>query len=113
MEISAAELDAQMMGKVLVDIRRTEEWRSIGVIAESYLLTFFDAAGNADPAAWLADLEKVATPEDDLVLICHSDYRTRIILKYLQSQTLYKNARYLAGGIRNWLDNGLPVHDVA
>ena len=113
MEISATDLDDQMAGKVLVDIRRPEEWRSIGVIAGSHQLTFFDAAGNADPVFWLAELEKIANPEDDLVLICHSDYRTRVILKYLQSQTLYKNARYLAGGILDWLDKGLPVHDVA
>ena len=109
MELTATELAAQTAGKVLVDIRRAEEWQSTGVIAGSHQLTFFDAAGNGDRAGWLGDLVKIATPEDDLVLICRSDHRTGIILEFLHAQTQYRQARHLAGGMLGWLEKGLPV----
>ena len=64
MELTATELAAQAAGKVLVDIRGAEEWQSTGVIAGSHQLTFFDAAGHADPGYWLETLAKVAGPED-------------------------------------------------
>ncbi len=109
MELTATELAAQAAGKVLVDIRRAEEWHSTGVIAGSHQLTFFDAAGHADPAGWLEDLANVAGPEDDLVLICHSGHRSGIILNFLHTQTPYRQARHLAGGILDWHEKGLPL----
>lgn len=98
-----------MEGKVLVDIRRAEEWQATGVIEGAHPLTFFDAAGNADPQGWLQKLAAFARPEDDLVLICRSDHRTGIILNFLHSQTPYKQARHLAGGMLAWFDQDLPT----
>jgi rhodanese-related sulfurtransferase len=34
MELSARELAVQMAGKILVDIRRSEEWQTTGVILD-------------------------------------------------------------------------------
>ena len=109
MELTATGLAAQAAGKVLVDIRRAEEWRSTGVITGSHQLTFFDATGHADTACWLESLAKVAGPEDDLVLICHSGHRSGIILNFLHAQTPYRQARHLAGGMIAWHEKGLPV----
>lgn len=109
MELTATELAANLDGKILVDIRRAEEWQLTGILDGSHQLTFFDAAGNADAPGWMVALAKVATPEDDLVLICRSGHRTGIILEYLHTQTEYGQARHLAGGILGWLEKGLPV----
>jgi len=109
MEITASELVCQAAEKVLVDIRRAEEWKLTGVIDGCHRLTFFDAAGQADPAGWLDALAKIAGPEDDLVLICRSDQRSGIILEFLLNQTPYRRARHLAGGMLAWLEKGLPV----
>lgn len=109
MEITATELAAQPAGIVLVDIRRAGEWQATGVLAGSHLLSFFDAAGIADPANWLTELARVATPQDDLVLICRSGHRSGIILEFLHAQTDYRQARHLAGGLLVWLEKGLPV----
>jgi rhodanese-related sulfurtransferase len=109
MEVTAKELATRLEGTVLVDIRRVEEWHLTGVIPGSHQLTFFDAAGNADPDLWLRALADVASPEDDLVLICRSGHRTGVILGFLQTQTRYTQARHLAGGILSWLEKGLPV----
>ncbi len=112
MDITATELVAQAADKILVDIRRAEEWRLTGVIENSYKLTFFDAAGHADPVNWLSELAKIAGPEDDLVLICRSGHRTKMILEFLHSQTAYRQAGHLAGGMLGWLEKGLPVVSV-
>ena len=104
-QLSAKELAASPAGKILVDIRRPEEWRTTGVIEGSHLLTF----DKEDIAGWLTGLTRVASPEDDLVLICRTGTRTGIILDFLHDQTPYRQARHLDGGILDWLGNGLPV----
>ena len=108
MKLTSTELATNPSGKVLVDIRRAEEWQSTGVIAGCHLLTF----DNTDIAGWLAALSRVASPEDDLVLICRSAHRTGIILDFLHTQTPYTHARDLADGMLGWLRNGLPVVSV-
>lgn len=109
MELSASELAARAPEMVIVDIRRVEEWQMTGVIENSHQLTFFDAAGNADPQSWLASLAQIASPEDDLVLICRTGHRTSVILDFLHGQTAYRRASHLAGGMLGWLEKGFPV----
>ena len=113
MELSAIELAVQLSDKILVDVRRVEEWQATGVITGAYRLTFFDELGQADPAGWLAKLAQFARPEDDLVLICRSGKRTGMILEFLHRHTDYKQARHLAGGMLGWLNAGLPVERVS
>ena len=104
-ELSAKELAASPAGKILVDIRRPEEWRTTGVIEGCHLLTFH----KEDIAGWLTGLTRIASPEDDLVLVCRTGTRTGIILDFLYSQTPYDRARHLTGGILDWIGSGLPV----
>lgn len=56
-------------GAAIVDVRRAEEWQLTGTVADSILLTFFDAAGNSDPAGWLQQLNQQVAAEVPLVLI--------------------------------------------
>lgn len=109
MDLTPAELAARPQQTVLVDIRRPEEWRQTGLIEGAHPLTFFDANGQADPPAWLAALATLASPEDDLVLICRSGARTEAILNFLHAQTPYRQAQHLAGGMLAWLEQGKPV----
>ena len=112
MELTPTELAAKSAGTILIDIRRSEEWQLTGVIDGSHLLTFFDANGNTDVAGWMAALAKITTPENELVLICRSGRRTRMILDFLHSQTPYQQAGHLTNGILGWLEQGLPVVSV-
>ncbi len=109
MELTAKKFAANRDGKVLIDIRRVDEWRLTGVIDGAHLLTFFDAEGNADVAGWMVALEKIATPETTLVLICRSGHRTRIVLDFLLTQTPYRQVQHLKNGMTDWLANHLPV----
>ena len=104
-ELNSKELAAEPTGKILVDIRRPEEWQTTGVIEGCHLLTFTDA----DIDEWLKALAKVATPKDELVLVCRTGHRTGIVLDFLHSQTPYRRAQHLADGILDWIGNGLPV----
>jgi len=104
-ELNSAELAAEPAGKILVDIRQPNEWQTTGVIDGCHLLTFTEA----DIDGWLAELGKVATPDDDLVLVCRTGRRTGILLDFLTSQTPYCRAQHLADGILGWIGNGLPV----
>ena len=56
-------------GAAIVDIRRPEEWQLTGTVADSILLTFFDAGGNSDPTGWLQQLNQQVATDVPLVLI--------------------------------------------
>jgi len=61
--------DILQRGAAIVDIRRPEEWQLTGTVADSILLTFFDAEGSSDPTEWLQQLNQQITAEVPLVLI--------------------------------------------
>ena len=108
MQLSPQELAAAPAGKILVDIRQPDEWRTTGVIEGSHLLSF---SGN-DIDGWLAELAEVAAPDDDLILVCRTGHRTGILLDFLVGRTPYKKAAHLADGILGWIGAGLPVVEV-
>lgn len=100
-------------GVVLVDIRTEPEWRETGIIPGSRLLTFFDANGRANPAAWLEQLKTVARPEQPVILICRSGNRTRAVSEFLEQQAGYSKIYNVRQGIRAWIHESRPVTAVA
>jgi rhodanese-related sulfurtransferase len=56
-------------GAAIVDVRRPEEWQLTGTVADSILLTFFDADGNSDPEEWLEKLNQQVSADVPLLLI--------------------------------------------
>ena len=104
-EISSTDLAAHRDDKILVDIRKPNEWQTTGVIEGCHLLTFPEN----DVEGWLAALGQIAKPEDDLVLVCRTGHRTGILLDFLNSQTRYRRAQHLTDGILGWIAEGYPV----
>ena len=96
-------------GAYLVDIRRGDEWRTTGVVAESLLLTFFDQAGNADPAVWVQQLDLLVPLDKPLALICRSGYRTELVCDFLCQASSRTEIYNVTGGILGWISAGLPV----
>lgn len=69
-QISSAETPAILQqGAAIIDIRRPEEWQLTGTVADSILLTFFDATGNSDPTGWLQQLNQQVAADMPLILI--------------------------------------------
>ena len=109
-EIDSARLDALLRrGVAIVDIRRPEEWRTTGIVAGSLLLTFYDEQGGYDLPAWLAALRPLAPPEQPLILICRTGYRTGLIAELLLERSGYQNLYNVTDGILGWIADGYAV----
>ena len=96
-------------GVPLIDIRTEGEWRATGTIAQSQPLTFFDERGQANPAQWLAQARKIATPEQPLILVCRSGNRTREAARFLSEQAAYRTVYHLGKGVSGWVSEGRPL----
>ncbi len=94
-------------GVTIVDIRRVEEWRETGIIAGSKRLTYSDAQGRVAPE-WAQKMKALARPDQPVVLVCRTGGRSAAAAKLLD-EAGYKKVYNAKGGIRSWIDNGLPV----
>ncbi len=96
-------------GVAVVDVRTPAEWRQTGVLAGSRLLTFFDERGAYDVEAWLTSLREIAARGDPVVLICQQGVRSKVISRFLDEQVGYERVYDAAGGIAEWIRQGLPT----
>ena len=96
-------------GTTLIDIRRPEEWKQTGVIAGSHLLTFFDRSGNPNPQ-FGAELQKlISGPNDEVVFICQTGQRSKLLSEYLSGQAGFTNVSNVQGGIAHWIREGHQI----
>lgn len=93
----------------IIDIRRSDEWQSTGVIKGSHQLTFFDARGNYDLEKWLSALDKIVGKNDRFILVCRSGNRTGTLGNFLDKKLGYKQVYHLQKGIKNWIKAGDKV----
>ena len=100
-------------GVPIVDIRTEGEWKETGIVPGSRLLTFFDERGRADPAAWLQQVQGVATPDQPVIVICRSGNRTKAASQFLSEQAGYRTGYNVREGIRAWAREGRPLAPVA
>lgn len=112
--IGNAELnDLLKQGTPLVDLRTASEWQQTGVVKGSQLITLFDEQGRADPLEWTRQLDKVATPDKPVILICRTGNRTNAAAQYLANKVGRKGTVYnVKAGITAWLRDGQPVVSV-
>ena len=109
-DIDNAEL-AQLAksGVTVIDIRTQPEWEETGVVAGSKLLTFFDERGKADPAAWLAKVKPLASPDQPVIVICRSGNRTKPVSQLLAQQAGYAKVYNVKSGMKGWIGSGGAV----
>ena len=98
-------------GVVVIDIRRAEEFKQLGVIEGSKRLTFFDEKGNYDANKWLYEFAQYVTSRDQpFVLVCARANRTKVVGNFLSDQLKFQKVYDLEGGITNgWIKKGLPT----
>ena len=96
-------------GVPVVDIRTRGEWHETGVIEGSHLLTFFDEQGRYDVAGWLAELEKIAKPDDRIAVICLVGTRSMMLTHFLDTKAGYTNMINVTRGIGSWIQDGHPT----
>lgn len=95
-------------GVSVIDIRRADEWKSVGIIPGSYKLTFFDAYGKYDVNTWMnAFVKIVKDKKQPFVLVCAHANRTKAVGQMLNEQAGFENVFDLDGGIMyGWIDKG-------
>jgi rhodanese-related sulfurtransferase len=98
-------------GTRILDVRRSEEWRETGIVPGSILVTAFDAEGRLN-SAFLQSVQQQTDSTQPLMLICRSGNRSAKISTLLQ-QAGYTHLYNVAGGIRAWQSEGLPVERCA
>ncbi len=96
-------------GVPIVDIRGESEWKETGVVPGSRKLTYFDDQGNADPAGWMKRFRPIAGPDDEVVIICRSGVRSRMVADYLDQQQHYGKVYTVGGGVIGWKALGNPT----
>jgi rhodanese-related sulfurtransferase len=107
--ITAEELETAISnGMSVIDIRREDEFKQVGIIKGSHKLTFFDANGNYNIEQWMDQFKKIVKDKNQpFVLVCARANRTKAVGKMLSEQAQYKNVQELEGGITNgWIHKG-------
>jgi len=95
-------------GTQIFDIRRPEEWRETGVVANSKLLTFVDGSGRVLPGFMQRFTSKVGK-DDPVILICRTGNRTDVLARHLVEQMGYSQVYNVRHGITEWIRDGQPV----
>ena len=89
---------------LIVDIRRSSEWKDTGVIPNSVLITFFDKRGNYNLEQWHKQLLENSSYNKDIILICRSGRRTKIAADII-SKNLGINVYNVTNGIKSWIQS--------
>jgi rhodanese-related sulfurtransferase len=72
-------------GVKIVDIRRSDEWQTTGIIKGSKQITAFDRNDNFN-RSFPTEFEKYVGKNEDVILICYSGYRTSKLSYMLTEQ---------------------------
>jgi|APHig6443717817_1056837.scaffolds.fasta_scaffold01265_8 rhodanese-related sulfurtransferase len=97
-------LFATTQDAVVVDVRLNEEWVETGVLANAYLITYFDAQAKALKTEFLKKLSE-ATKGDKtkpVVLVCRTGLRSKLVAGILDREG-YKSVYNYKDGMLNWL----------
>lgn len=84
---------------LVIDVRLPAEWMALRIGTVLNL-----------PLSHLAELSSKLDPEQPVVVVCNSAYRSSMGAGILERKGI-KNARNLEGGSQAWMDAGLPVYE--
>lgn len=101
-----ARLAAQ--GVTVIDVRRSDEWQSTGVVPGSRLITAYEANGMLDPA-FVAAVNAAAPKDRPVVLICRSGNRSHKAAELMTHELGYTQVYDVAGGMLAWQGEGRPT----
>ncbi|MGN7614211.1 rhodanese-like domain-containing protein [Magnetococcales bacterium HHB-1] len=95
-------------GVPLYDIRRPEEWKQTGIVAESRLLTYVDENGKI-AKNFFAKLQQETNPEKGVIFICRTGNRSAHLSRYLMEKMGYTTVYNVKSGIVRWIQDRNPV----
>ena len=113
-DLNSKEVSKRQKNALIIDIRTPQEWENTGLIPDSHPLQFFDRNGKYDLDAWLAAVKKLqSSPDQALVLVCRSGYRSGRVGNLLVQQLNYADVSHLSNGIYAWIKEKRPTVNVS
>ena len=107
-DITIEQLQTLMVSEdvTIIDVRTPREWQQTGIVTGSIPIMFFDEKRRPHAEQWLQQVSIYTTPEQELVLICRTGNRSKIIANYLVKQQGYTRVYNVKDGIKHWLRLG-------
>lgn len=107
-DISIGELQSmiELENAVLIDVRTPKEWQQTGIVEGSIPIMFFDEKRKPHVQEWMRQAATHIAPEREVILICRSGNRSKIIANYLIQQHGYSRVYNVKAGIKQWLRLG-------
>lgn len=99
-------------GVTVIDVRTPGEWQQTGIVEGSIPIMFFNEKRKPLTQQWMQEVSKYVQPDDQLVLICRSGNRSRMIGNFLVKQHNYKNVYNVSRGIKSWIASGKQTVEV-
>lgn len=109
-DISNDELQKMLHnGVAIVDIRTPPEWRHLGIVPGSKMITFFDERGNYNINDFISKLNANGIKKgDDIIIICRSGNRSVHASNMITSRG-FESVYNVKRGIKGWIRNGKKV----
>lgn len=87
----------------LIDIRRPEEWKQTGVIANSKTMTFFFKNGQVNPdfIPWFQ--QTISDKNQPVILICRTGNRSKTASDFIAKSMAYTHVYNVRRGITGWI----------
>lgn len=73
-------------GIKIIDIRTKGEWVETGIVKNAIPITFFDEKGRYDAGAFLQQINKYVTKNEEFAIICRTGNRTTVVSEFLDNQ---------------------------
>lgn len=107
-DISIDEMQSLMTSDdiVVIDVRTPREWQQTGIVAGSLPIMFFDERRKPLAQEWLDQASAHIASNQELILICRTGNRSKIIANYLTQQHGYERVYNVKKGITQWLRLG-------
>lgn len=107
--INNAQLEKMMKdGVTVIDIRREEEWKQTGIIADSKPITFFQRNGSINQH-FVPAFQALIKQDQPVILICRTGSRTRAASQAISQQLGYTKVYNVTHGITSWIRAKRPV----
>ena len=94
-------------GIKIVDIRTKSEWKELGIIKDSILITYYNEKAHYDQNHFLKILKRYIKKDEEFGIICRSGNRTSMVVKVLNKKGYH--IINLAGGIESLLKQGYKL----
>ncbi len=93
-------------GVTVIDVRTPDEWQQTGIVEDSIPIMFFDNKRKSHAQEWMRKAADYISPDRELVLICRTGNRSKVVGNYLAKQFGYARVYNVKGGITQWLRAG-------